>query len=94
MNVRIQLARYGGKYYVRIGLTSARVFRGHVELKPRHLKLLGFVGRKGEDYVLLGGRTLVHACRDGMFITIKDLPIPGFPAHNRDFEWSGEIKVN
>lgn len=87
------MSRRSGELLFLLDGKSLPVHDGTVILKPRHLKLLGFVGRKGEDYVLLGGRTLAHACRDGMFVAIKDLPIPGFPAHNRDFGWEGEIKV-
>lgn len=93
MKVRIDTSRRFGKFHMVIGGKRAVVKDGNVVLKPRHLKLLGFVGRKSEDYVLLGGRTLAHACRDGMFVTIRELPLPPFPDKLKDFEFSAEIEV-
>lgn len=100
MTVRIDMARWNGKYYVRIGHTSARVEEGRrhsaprVVLKDRHLKILGITRYRREEYFLLNGKTLAHGKRDVGFVVVKDLPLPGFPAdRHKDFEWSAEINV-
>lgn len=93
MTVHVSMARIQGKYFVSFNHVRARVERGNVILKSRHLKILGIERVRKSNYVLLNGNVLAHACPDGYLVRIKTMPFPGFPDTHENFGFGATFEA-